>query len=148
MKRGRLQWLLVGLLAYAPLAGALEFRSVKEMGAILYDAPTLSAKKLFVASRYYPVEVLSKQDGWSRVRDATGSIAWMPSSALSVQRMVLVVSERTEVRASGESSAATVFSVPKNGVLQLLDPPQGGWVHVRHPDGASGYASISDLWGL
>ncbi|WP_252346169.1 SH3 domain-containing protein [Paludibacterium sp. B53371] len=135
-------------MASAPLAGALEFRSVKETGSVLYEAPALSAKKLFVVSRYYPVEVLNTQDAWSRVRDATGGIAWLPSAALSAQRTLLVVNERADVRASAASNAQVVFSVPKNGVLQLIDPPVNGWVHVRHRDGSSGYANISDLWGL
>lgn len=135
-------------MAGAPLAGALEFRSVKDSGAVLYEAPALSAKKLFVVSRYYPVEVLSTQGDWARVRDATGSIAWMPRAALSAQRMLLVVSERAVVRTSADASAPLAFTVPKNGVLQLLSPPAGNWVHVRHRDGSSGYASLSDLWGL
>ena len=148
MRAGRLVWLLAGLMAYAPLAGALEFRSVRETGSVLYEAPALTAKKLFVVSRYYPVEVLSTQDGWSRVRDATGSISWMPSAALSSQHMLLVIVDRADVRVAGSRSAAVAFSVPKNGVLQMLEPPQNDWVHVRHRDGTSGYVSISDLWGL
>ncbi|MBV8645881.1 SH3 domain-containing protein [Paludibacterium sp.] len=149
MSPRRLAWIAaLAAMAFAPLAGALEFRSVKETGAVLYEAPALTAKKLFVVSRYYPVEVLSTQDAWSRVRDATGGIAWMPSAALSAQRTLLVVSERADVRDAAGVSAAVVFSVPKNGVLLLVDPPVNGWVHVRHRDGSSGYASISDLWGL
>ncbi|TDR73506.1 SH3 domain-containing protein [Paludibacterium purpuratum] len=148
MSPRRLTWLVACLsMAYAPLAGALEFRSVKESGAVLYEAPALSAKKLFVVSRYYPVEVLSTQDAWARVRDATGAISWLPSAALSAQRWLLVVSERADVRTT-PTAAGVAFSVPKNGVLQLMDPPSNGWVHVRHRDGSTGYASITDLWGL
>ena len=73
--------LSLGLLAHS--AAALEFRSVKETGVALYEAPALTSKKLFVVSRYYPVEVLSSQKEWSRVRDATGGIAWIPAAALS-----------------------------------------------------------------
>lgn len=149
MSSRRLVWLLAGLsMLCAPLAGALEFRSVRDTGSILYEAPALSAKKLFVVSRYYPVEVMTTQDGWARVRDATGSITWIPVSALSPQRMLLVISDHADVRVEASVQAAIAFSVPKNGVLQLLDAPQGAWVHVRHRDGSSGFASITDLWGL
>ncbi|WP_230369385.1 SH3 domain-containing protein [Paludibacterium denitrificans] len=41
----------------------------------LYEAPALTATKLFVVSRYYPVEVISRQKEWARVRDASGAIA-------------------------------------------------------------------------
>jgi SH3 domain protein len=149
MSPRRLAWLCATLvMASAPLAGALEFRSVRDSGAVLYEAPALSAKKLFVVSRYYPVEVLSTQENWARVRDATGSITWIPQSALSAQHMLLVVAERAVVRTTPDASAPVAFIVPRNGVLELLSPPTGTWVHVRHRDGSSGYASLSDFWGL
>jgi SH3-like domain-containing protein len=129
-------------------AHALEFRSVKDTGVVLYDAPATAAKKLFVVSRYYPVEVLSQHKDWARVRDATGGIAWMQGSALSSQRWLLVTTEQARVRRSAGASAAMSFSVPKDGVLELMAPPKAGWVKVRHPDGAQGYARIDELWGL
>jgi SH3 domain protein len=135
-------------LVCASLAHALEFRSVRQTGSVLYQAPVLSGKKLFVVSRYYPVEVLSLQGDWARVRDASGLIAWIQTSALSTLRMVLVVSEQGDVRAAARADAPVVFSVPRNGVLQLLSPPRDGWAHVRHRDGSSGYMSLSNLWGL
>lgn len=149
MKSRRLGWLLAVLaMTGAPLAGALEFRSVRETGAVLYEAPAVSARKLFVLSRYYPVEVLSTQQEWARVRDATGLIAWIPQASLSAQHMVLVISERADVRSAAAGSAPVVFSVPRNGVLQLISAPKDGWAHVRHRDGSSGYVSIAALWGL
>ncbi|AXK38343.1 SH3 domain-containing protein [Crenobacter cavernae] len=129
-------------------AQALEFRSVKETGVALYEAPALNANKLFLVSRYYPVEVLSAQKEWARVRDATGGIAWIPASALSNQRWLLVTAERAEVRAGASDSAALRFAVPRDGVLELTEPPKAGWVKVRHRDGSEGYARIADLWGL
>ncbi len=41
-------------------AFALEFLSVNEPAAILYDAPSTKAQKLFVLSTGYPVEVVVK----------------------------------------------------------------------------------------
>ena len=32
--------------------------------------------------------------------------------------------------------------------LELLEPPQSGWVKVRHRDNTVGYARIAGLWGL
>ncbi|MDF0606090.1 SH3 domain-containing protein [Neisseriaceae bacterium TC5R-5] len=143
----RLVCLLV--LAVLPqLAAALEFRSVKETGVALYEAPMLSAKKLFVVSRYYPVEVLSSQKDWERVRDATGGIAWIPAAALSKQRWLLVTADKAEVRSTASGVSSLVFTVPKDGVLELQDSPSAGWVKVRHRDGSLGYARITDLWGL
>ncbi|OHX17090.1 hypothetical protein BI343_13500 [Chromobacterium amazonense] len=146
MKRFVITLLLV--LGVAQAAQALEFRSVKETGVALYEAPTLTAKKLFVVSRYYPVEVLQSQKEWARVRDATGGIAWIPSAALSKQRWLLVVSAQAGVRDKAGEDGKLLFTVPKDGVVEMQDAPQAGWVKVRHRDGSVGYARITDLWGL
>lgn len=148
MKKFLVVSLLLAAGLVAPQAHALEFRSVKETGVALYEAPALSAKKLFVVSRYYPVEVLTNQKEWSRVRDATGGIAWIPSAALSTQRMLLVVVDKSEVRTAADPASPLRFIVPRDGVLELLEPPKAGWVKVRHRDGSEGFARISDLWGL
>lgn len=146
MKRLVITLLLV--LGVAQAAQALEFRSVKETGVALYEAPTLTAKKLFVVSRYYPVEVLQSQKEWARVRDATGGIAWIPSAALSKQRWLLVVSAQAGVRDKAGEDGKLLFTVPKDGVVEMQEAPQAGWVKVRHRDGSVGYARITDLWGL
>ncbi|MEQ6291417.1 SH3 domain-containing protein [Vogesella sp. GCM10023246] len=143
--------LLVAAAVLASLAGtafALEFRSVKETGVALYEAPTLTAKKQFVVSRYYPVEVLATQKDWSRVRDATGSIAWIPGAALSNRRTLLVTAARLAVRDAANDQGKLLFWAEKDLVLDMVEPPQSSWVKVKHRDGSSGYAQISGLWGL
>lgn len=142
---------LVSALALAALplaAHALEFRSVKETGVALYEAPALNAKKLFVVSRYYPLEVLSEQKEWARVRDAQGGVAWIPAAALSLQRMLLVTVDEAEVRDSAADSGRVLFRLSKDAVVELVEPPRSGWVKVRHRDGSQGYARINTLWGL
>ena len=42
--------------------------------AIAYDAPSAKARKLFVASRDYPIEVIVNVEGWVKVRDAAGDL--------------------------------------------------------------------------
>lgn len=146
MKR---QALLAAVLALvAGTAFALEFRSVKETGVALYDAPNLSAQKLFVVSRYFPVEVLATQKDWSRVRDATGGIAWIPSAALSTRRTVLVTADKLAVRESADDKARVLFWAEKDLVLDMVEAPQSSWVKLKHRDGSSGYARINGLWGL
>jgi hypothetical protein len=44
--------LLVAALLVPVAVQAAEFRSVGEAGAVLYDAPSAQARKLFVARRY------------------------------------------------------------------------------------------------
>ncbi len=137
---------LAGLLLCSGAAVALEYRSVAE-AAILYDAPSAKAQKLFVLSRDYPVEVVVKVEGWTKVRDDTGEFAWIENRQLSERRTVLVKSSGAEARQSASDAAALVFTAEKGVVLEFLQLA-GGWVKVRHPDGAVGFIKVSQLWGV
>jgi SH3-like domain-containing protein len=138
---------LAGLLFCSGAAVALEFRSVAEAAAILYDAPSTKAQKLFVLSRDYPVEVVVKVEGWTKVRDDTGEFAWIENRQLSERRTVLVKSSSAEARQSASDAAALAFIAEKGVVLEFLQLT-AGWVKVRHPDGAVGFIKVSQLWGV
>ncbi|MGH8766575.1 MAG: SH3 domain-containing protein [Burkholderiales bacterium] len=137
---------LAGLLLCSGAAVALEFRSVAD-AAILYDAPSTKAEKLFVLSRDYPVEVVVKVEGWTKVRDDTGEFAWIENHQLSERRTVLVKSSSAEARQSASDTAALAFTAEKGVVLEFLQHT-AGWVKVRHPDGAVGFIKVSQLWGV
>jgi SH3-like domain-containing protein len=139
--------LLAGLLAFAPLAGA-EFRNIGERAAVLYDAPSLKADRIFVASRGYPFEVLVKLDQWTKVRDVGGEVAWIENSALGDQRNAVVLVPVTDVHAAPDAKSPLVFEAYKQVLLELLEPPADGWVKVRHRDGQEGYARVAHLWGV
>jgi hypothetical protein len=54
---------------------AIDYRSVIVPAvAILYDSPSQSGKKLYLIKAQTPVEVVVKLDGWSKVRDAEGTL--------------------------------------------------------------------------
>jgi len=138
---------LAGLLLCSGAAAALEFRSVADAAAILYDAPSTKAQKLFVLSRDYPVEVVVKVEGWTKVRDDTGEFAWIENKQLSERRTVMVKSSSAEARQSASDAAALAFTAEKGVVLEFLQLTVG-WVKVRHPDGAIGFIKVSQLWGV
>ncbi len=139
--------LLAGLLLCSGAAVALEFRSVADAAAILYDAPSTKAQKLFVLSRDYPVEVVVKVEGWTKVRDDTGEFAWIENRQLSERRTALVKSSSAEARQSASDAAPLAFTAEKGVVLAVLQLT-AGWVKVRHPDGAVGFIKVSQLWGV
>ena len=62
------------LLSLALPANALEFRSIAPAKAILYDAPSLEAEKLFIIGQAYPVEMIVNLNNWIKVRDAAGAL--------------------------------------------------------------------------
>jgi SH3-like domain-containing protein len=138
---------LAGLLFCSGAAVALDFRSVADAAAILYDAPSTNAQKLFVLSRGYPVEVVVKVEGWTKVRDDTGEFAWIENKQLSERRTVLVKSSSAEARQAASDTAVLAFFAEKGVVLEFLQLT-AGWVKVRHPDGAVGFIKVSQLWGV
>ena len=135
------------LLVAAPAAHAAEFRSLGGEPAILYDAPSTRADRLFVATRHYPFEVLVKLDQWTKVRDANGEVAWVENAALGNRATVLVTVPLADVRAAPSAQAPLVFEAYKQVLLELLEPAAEGWVKVRHRDGQQGYIRVAHVWG-
>jgi SH3-like domain-containing protein len=138
----------LALLLACAAAGAAEFRTVGDKPAILYDAPSLKADRLFVASRFYPFEVLVKLEQWTKVRDVNGEVAWIENRGLGDRRTVLVTVPLADVRLAGSPQAPLAFEAYKHVLLEVLDPPAEGWVKVRHRDGQSGFIRVAHVWGL
>ena len=135
------------LAAAAPDAGAVEFRSVAVDAAVLYDAPSTKARKLAILGHDYPVEVLVSLEGWTKVRDAGGDLAWIEAKQLSERRMLMVRVPRAEVRQAASESAEVLFLVEQDGLLELMEM-DGNYARVRHADGPSGYVRVTQVWGL
>ena len=140
---------LAAIVAASPLiAGAAEFRALGDKPAVLYDAPSIKADRLFVASRFYPFEVLVKLDQWTKVRDVNGEVAWVENKALGDRRTVVVTVPLADVRAAPNAQSALVFEAYKQVLLEVLEAPADEWVRVRHRDGQQGYIRLSHVWGV
>jgi SH3-like domain-containing protein len=136
------------LVAASTASAAAEFRALGNQPAILYDAPSNKADRLFIASRLYPFEVLVKLDQWTKVRDATGEVAWIENKALGEQKMVLVTVPLADVRAAANPQSPLVFEAYKQVLLEVVEPPADGWVRVRHRDGQQGFIRTAHVWGV
>ena len=136
------------LAAASTLSAAVEFRAIGDRPAVLYDAPSSKADRLFVASRNYPFEVVVKLDHWTKVRDATGEVAWVENKALGDQKMVLVTVPLADVRAAASPQSPLVFEAYKQVLLEAVEPPAEGWVKVRHRDGQQGFIRTAHVWGV
>ena len=129
-------------------ANALEFRSIAPAKAILYDAPSLEASKLYILSQSYPVELIVNLNNWVKVRDAAGTLSWVESKSLSSKRTVLVLA-KTDIKAAEDTTSALVATVEKDVVLELLPmTAKNGWVKVKHRDGVTGFVQVTNLWGV
>jgi SH3-like domain-containing protein len=134
------------VLGQAVVAGAADFRSVAETAVVLYDAPSVKGRKLFIVNRGYPLEIVVQVEGWVKVRDAAGSLSWVESKALDTKRNVLLRTAAT-VRQKPAEDAPVAFEAQRDLLLELLDTANAGWVHVKHRDGAAGYVRAADVWG-
>ena len=127
-------------------AQALEYRSTARHGVILFDAPQDTASKRFVLSANMPLEVLSEQADWLRVRDRDGTLSWIKKSDVSPRRFVQL-SRNSKIFQAANNKSHVLYSAERNVLLELQENTGAGWLKVKHRDGAIGYIRIEDVWG-
>lgn len=125
---------------------AAEYMSVANP-TIIYDAQSLKANRIFVASRYYPFEVMVKLSGWVKVRDFAGNMGWVESKNLSDKRTVIVTAAQVEVYAAPDAASSVVLLAERNVILEPIEAPAKNFVRVKHRDGQSGYVKTEQIWG-
>lgn len=128
-------------------ASALEFRSVSENAAVLYDAPSAKAKKRYIINNGYPVEIVVTLEGWVKVRDASGDLTWIESKNLADRRTVMIKVPLVQVRQDADDNSPVVFQAQQNVILDLVEVASGGWLRVKHSDGQTGFVKVSQVWG-
>jgi len=143
----RVAGLVVGLTLASASGAAAQFRSVGDEPTILYDAPSSKSKRMFVLGTGYPVEVIVAVEGWTKIRDAGGSIGWIEAKALTTKRNVVVRANVVEVRTAADNGAKVAFKVARGVLLEWMETMPGGWVRVRHAEAGQGFVQSSDLWG-
>jgi len=131
----------------ASVALAVDYVSVAESSAILYDAPSVKAKKLFVVNRYMPFEQVVALDNWVKVRDSKGALYWVEKRVLCSKRYVFALTPLLDVRVAPDSGAARLFQVRAQVALEYLESTGAGWVKVRHLDKDIGYVKSTEIWG-
>ena len=147
MKSARLFLSCAALLCATGAAQAIEYKSIGPAPAILYDAPSLKGRKVFVAPRGMPVEVVLTYGEWIKVRDASGDLSWIHSTMLVPKRTVIVRVHTARVRSAADESAPVVLTADKGVLLDYVDAGSGGWIRVRHRDGPGGFVRASEVWG-
>lgn len=141
---------LLSTLLLAGIAGPVlaDFRTVDVPVAILYDTPSQKGKKLYLIKAQTPVEVVVRLEGWVKVRDAEGSLAWIEAGSLAERRNLVVVAARAEIRQADNAEAPVVALLDKWVAVELLGPAAPGWARVKHRDGATGFVRTNQVWGL
>lgn len=139
----------MGLLMIAGnTACALEYVSVSDNTAVLYDANSTKSKKLFVISRYTPLEAVVNLQNWIKVRDSSGTMAWIERRSVSDKQYVVVNVAVASVLRTPEANASVLFQVSRNVAMESLGVNGGGWIRVRDQDGTLGYMKSIEVWGV
>lgn len=142
---------IAAALAFGMLSTAMaaDFRSVLAP-AVMYDAPSRQASRLFLAPRGMPVEVVSSSGAWLKVRDISGDFAWVERTDLGERRSV-IASGLTTVRQQPQDGALELFQVERGVLLELARPSAAqntaGWLEVRHRDAGTGWVRTAEVWG-
>lgn len=155
--RRRRSPLVVGLAAFVaivlvqavfpPRARAAEFREVTSAAGVLYDGPSEHARKLFLVPRGTPLELVSSVAGWVKVRDLAGDVLWIERGELGAARHV-IASTLVAVRRAPQRNAELLLQVERGVLLEVVDDEApAGWLHVRYPGTAAGYAEAIEVWG-
>jgi SH3-like domain-containing protein len=142
--------------ALAPIGCyAGDFRATGDPATVLYDAPSARAKPLVVYGRDVPVESLVSVEGWTKIRDASGTIGWIQSKLLSDRRVIVVRAAVADVRAAADDASPVVFRADRDVILEIAEAAvtpatttMPGWVKVRHRDGQAGFVRLSQVFGF
>jgi SH3-like domain-containing protein len=132
----------------AASALAIDYRSVEVPAAILYDSPSQKGKKLYLIRAQTPVEAVVRLEGWVKVRDAEGTLAWIEARNLGERRTLVVTAPRAEIRESDKAEAPVVATLDKWVVVDFIEAAAPGWAKVRHRDGVTGFVRSTQVWGL
>ena len=114
----------------------------------MYDAPSLKANKLFVASRLYPVEVIVQVDNWTKVRDVAGDLAWVEKKESVRHAHGGGYGGARRCAPKPDDSAPLVFQARQGVALEVVELGAGPWVKVRHRDGQSRVRSRKPSLGI
>lgn len=133
--------------ASVSIADETEFLSISSNAAIMYDAPSLKAEKLFIVNAYFPVQVLVKVEGWTKVKDSNDTIAWIENKFLTERRYVIVIVPFANIYQSADIHSSILFQVQKDVAVEWLDSSMTDWVHIRLQNGQMGYIRSNQVWG-
>ena len=128
-----------------------DFRQTTDNATVAYEGPSAKATKQFIYSRGTPVEVVVQIEGWVKIRDATGTLAWIERKALGERSNVQVKLAIADVYAAPDAASPILFRADNGVLLQVVTPQPpntGAWAQVRHRDGQTGFVRLDSVFGL
>jgi SH3-like domain-containing protein len=138
--------LVVAAGALPASASAAEILSVKNESANFRDGPGDKHPILYSADKFYPVEVVEKKDGWAKVKDFEGDVAWVAERLLTKQETVVVEGDKVNVREKPNTTSEIAFKSERGEVFKV-ESHQGKWLKVVDANGDGGWIRDDMVWG-
>ncbi|NLX19186.1 MAG: SH3 domain-containing protein [Desulfobulbus sp.] len=135
-------WLVV--LFLCSVTAAAEYVSVNKDGVNLRSGPNTSSDILFELPMGYPLEVLTKEGQWLKVRDYEGDKGYILESLTAKTPYTIVKIKQCKIYA-GPGSKEKVIGTGVRDVIFAEGERKGDWVKVTHPD-LSGWIHKNSVW--
>jgi Uncharacterized protein conserved in bacteria len=128
----------------ATSAGAAEYVSVMKDGVNLRSAPGTNAEVLFQLPLGYPLEILSKEGSWLKVRDYEGDKGYILDSLVGKSSSVIVKVKECKILSGPGAKEKVVGSGARDVILQKVEQ-KGDWIKVTHPS-LTGWVHKQSVW--
>ena len=100
---------------------------------------------LWEVERYYPVEVLRKQEGWVFFRDFEGDKGWIHGQLLGKEKTVITRTDMVNIRSGPGTQNTIAFKAEKGVPFRVLEQ-KGDWIHIESSDGDKGWIHKNLVW--
>ena len=98
-----------------------------EAQIVFATSESQAGKKLYLIKAQTPVEVVVRLEGWFKVRDAEGTLAWIESRQVSERRTLVVTAPIAEIRQTDKPEAPVLAELEKWVAVEFLEPASPGW---------------------
>lgn len=121
---------------------------VNEETANLRKGPDTKYEKTFEAIRYMPLEKISKQNGWYRVKVLDGSIHWVKENLVTDSfRCATIKEEFANLRQGPGTNWPKIHGGRGDRFLSFrLLKEQGKWVRLEDIEGDVVWIAKENLW--
>ena len=100
---------------------------------------------LWQVEKYYPFEVLKKENKWYYFKDFEGDRGWLHESLVKKIKSVVTTCSSCNVRSGPGTKYAKVFGVERGTPFKVLGK-RGNWIQIEHGEGHRGWIYKSLVW--
>ena len=127
-------------------AQAQEFLSIKGSVVNIRTKPTTASDVAWELINGYPLQVMSKQDEWIRVKDFEGPLGWVNKRFVSSQPHFIIQVNSVNLRSEPNTKSSVVAKLNKYDIVETLQKTDT-WAKVRNAAGQQGWILQSLAWG-